>query len=59
MIYAVEGAGTLDTTDGVVAFGTGSLAFYRGDEELMLRNDGSAGFTALAFLAPPFPPRST
>ena len=59
MIYAVEGEGTLDTDNGSVAFRAGSLAFYRGDEELRLANNGSTGLTVLAFLAPPFPPRPT
>ncbi len=57
MIYAVEGEGTLDTDEGKVSFGAGSLAFYRGDEELRVSNDGVTGLTLLAFLAPPFPPR--
>jgi quercetin dioxygenase-like cupin family protein len=59
MIYAVEGDGTLDTDDGPRAFAAGSLAYYRGNEELRLTNAGSTGVTLLAFLAPPFPPRST
>jgi len=58
MIYAVEGEGVLDTRDGRVPFGAGSLAFYRGDEELRVANEGGTGLTLLAFLAPPFPPRS-
>ena len=29
MLFAVEGDGVLDTDDGRVAFGAGSLAFYR------------------------------
>lgn len=58
MLYAVEGAGTLTTDDGPVAFGSGSLAFYRGDEELRVQNTGTAGLTLLAFLTPPFPPAS-
>lgn len=58
MLFAVEGEGVLDTDDGTVAFRAGSLAFYRGDEELRLSNEGRAGLTLLAFLAPPFPPRS-
>ena len=58
MIFAVEGEGTLDTDDGAVPFGAGSLAFYRGDEELRVANKGQAGLTLLAFLSPPFPPRS-
>jgi quercetin dioxygenase-like cupin family protein len=57
MLFAVEGAGVLDTVDGPVEFGAGSIAFYRGDEELRVSNDGEVGFTLLAFLAPPFPPR--
>jgi quercetin dioxygenase-like cupin family protein len=58
MLYAVEGAGTLTTDDGQVPFMAGTLAFYRGDEELRVHNDGPNGLTLLAFLAPPFPPRS-
>ena len=58
MLFVVEGEGVLDTDDGTVAFGAGSLAFYRGDEELCLSNEGRTGLTLLAFLAPPFPPRS-
>lgn len=56
MIYIVEGSGTLDVDGTPVAFVAGSLAFFRGDEELRLSNTGTAGITALAFLAPPFPP---
>ena len=60
MLYGVEGEGVLDTDDrGRVRFEAGSLAFYRGDEELRVANDGRAGLTLLAFLAPPFPPRSS
>ena len=58
MLFAVEGAGVLDTDAGKVGFGAGSLAFYRGDEELRVSNEGDRGLTLLAFLAPPFPPRS-
>ena len=43
MIFAVEGEGTLDTDDGTVPFGAGSLAFYRGDEELRVANKGQTG----------------
>lgn len=57
MIYAVEGEGILETEDGRVPFGAGSLAFYRGDEELRVANEGETGLTLLAFLSPPFPPR--
>jgi quercetin dioxygenase-like cupin family protein len=55
-LYAVEGSGVLDTTDGPVAFGAGTLAQYRGDEELRVTNDGTVGLTLLAFLAPVVPP---
>lgn len=58
MIYIVEGSGTLDVDGSSVDFDEGSLAFFRGDEELRLSNRGAGGLTALAFLAPPFPPRS-
>ena len=59
MLFAVEGEGVLETDRGTVAFGAGSLAFYRGDEELRVSNEeGRTGLTLLAFLAPPFPPRS-
>lgn len=59
MLFAVEGEGVLDTDAGRVGFGAGSLAFYRGDEELRVANEGQSGLTLLAFLAPPFPPRPT
>lgn len=58
MLFAVEGEGTLDTEEGAVPFNAGSLASYRGDEELRVRNEGETGLTLLAFLAPPYPPRS-
>ena len=58
MLFVVEGAGVLHTDEGPVAFGAGSLAFYRCDEELRVSNEAEAGLTLLAFLAPPFPPRS-
>ena len=58
MLFAVEGEGILHTDDGPVAFCPGSLAFYRGSEELRVSNEGLVGLTLLAFLAPPFPPRS-
>jgi quercetin dioxygenase-like cupin family protein len=57
MLFAVEGEGVLETDGGTVRFGAGFLAFYRGDEELRLSNEGRTGLTLLAFLAPPFPPR--
>jgi quercetin dioxygenase-like cupin family protein len=56
MLYAVEGEGALTTDDGTVGFVAGSLAFYRGDEQLRLANEGTTGLTLLAFLAPAFPP---
>lgn len=56
MLYAVEGSGTLDTPDGQVKFEGGTMAYYRGDEELRVTNNGSTGLTMLAFLAPAFPP---
>jgi quercetin dioxygenase-like cupin family protein len=58
MLYAVEGEGTLASDAGPVPFVAGSLVFYGGDEELRVANAGEAGLTLLAFLAPPFPPRS-
>jgi quercetin dioxygenase-like cupin family protein len=58
MLYAVEGEGTLATDAGTVPFAAGSVAFYRGDEELRVANAGESGLTLLAFLAPPFPSRS-
>lgn len=58
MIYAVEGEGVLESDGSSVAFAAGTLAFYRGDEELRVANEGGTGLTLLAFLSPPFPPRS-
>ena len=58
MLFAVEGEGILDTDSGPIVFRAGSLACYRGDEELRVSNEGRVGLTLLAFLAPPFPPRS-
>lgn len=58
MLYVVEGSGTLTVDGAAVAFDEGSLAFFTGDEELHLSNTSGTGFTALAFLAPPFPPTS-
>ena len=53
-LYVVEGAGELDTPEGIVPFGAGTLAHYRGAEELRVRNAGETGMTLLAFLAPKF-----
>ncbi len=58
MLFVVEGEGALDTDEGTVRFAAGSLASYRGDEELRVANRGQTGLTLLAFLAPPFPPQS-
>jgi quercetin dioxygenase-like cupin family protein len=54
MLFVVEGQGELETPDGVQPFAAGSLAFYRGDEELRVRNAGVDGVTLLAFLSPKF-----
>ncbi len=59
MIYIVEGTGTLTMDGNTVNFDAGSLAYFHGDEELRLSNTGTSGLTALAFLAPPFPPKPT
>ena len=59
MIYIVEGTGTLTMDGNTVNFDAGSLAYFHGDEELRLSNTGTTGLTALAFLAPPFPPKPT
>lgn len=56
MLFVVEGSGVLETSDGTEALAAGTLAYYHGDEELRVTNDGGAGLTLLAFLAPPFPP---
>lgn len=54
MLYSATGEGELDAPEGAVTFNAGSLAFYRGDEELRVRNTGSTDLTLLAFLAPKF-----
>jgi quercetin dioxygenase-like cupin family protein len=54
MLYAADGEGRLDLPEGPVAFKAGSLAFYRGDEELRVRNTGTADLMLLAFLSPKF-----
>ena len=58
MLFVVEGEGVLQTENGTVAFAAGALAYFQGDEELRVSNQGQVGLTMLAFLAPPFPPRS-
>ena len=54
MLFAVDGDGVLETSEGETPFGAGALAFYRGDEELRVRNTGASDLTLLAFLAPKF-----
>jgi quercetin dioxygenase-like cupin family protein len=58
MLYAANGEGELGLPEGPVEFTSGALAFYRGDEELRVRNTGSTELILLAFLAPKFPPAS-
>jgi quercetin dioxygenase-like cupin family protein len=54
LLYAAVGEGQLDLTEGPLPFTAGSLAFFRGDEELRVRNTGASDLTLLAFLAPKF-----
>jgi quercetin dioxygenase-like cupin family protein len=54
MLYVIAGEAELDTSDGTTPFGAGSLAFYRGDEELRVRNAGQGELMMLAFLTPKF-----
>jgi len=55
MLLVVEGNGVL-TTDGIdVAFPTGTIAQFSGEETLNVRNVDDAGLTLFAFLAPIFP----
>lgn len=58
MLYAVEGVGTIDNDRTQVAMSAGTLVYIRPDEELRIANEGSTGLTLMAFLAPPFPPRT-
>lgn len=57
MLFVVEGHGVLDTPEGVITLDAGALLHLRGDEELRIANQATAGLTLVAFLAPPFPPR--
>lgn len=57
MLHVAEGNGMLDTDNRTAEFPTGALAYFRGDEELRVRNDDTGGLTLLAFLAPPCPSR--
>jgi quercetin dioxygenase-like cupin family protein len=59
MLYATSGTGELETPEGGRPFAAGALAFYRGDEELRVRNTGPDELVLLAFLAPRFPPASS
>jgi quercetin dioxygenase-like cupin family protein len=54
MLYVVAGEGVLDEPEGAAAVTAGTLAFYRGDEELSVRNTGPTEMILLAFLAPKF-----
>jgi quercetin dioxygenase-like cupin family protein len=54
MLYAVAGSGEIETETGAARFAAGSMAWYRGDEELRVRNKGGDEMTLLAFLAPKF-----
>src|SRR5215207_5731669 len=54
MLYVADGQGQLETPTGSVTFTRGDIAFYRGDEELPVRNAGDGELTLLAFLAPKF-----
>jgi len=54
MLYVADGEGELDTPAGPVPFERGALAFFRGEEELRVRNSGQLEMTLLAFLAPKF-----
>jgi quercetin dioxygenase-like cupin family protein len=54
LLYSAAGEGELELPEGAVRFDAGALAFYRGDEELRVRNSGSSDLTLLAFLAPKF-----
>ena len=46
-----RGSSGLESDGGSVAFGAGSLSFYRGDEVLRVSNEGRVGLSLLAFLA--------
>jgi hypothetical protein len=51
-VCMVAGQGYLDLAEGAVALSAGSLAAYRGDEELRVRGAGATELRPLAFLAP-------
>lgn len=54
MLYVVAGTGELETASGPSPFSAGTLACFRGDEELRVRNVDTTRLTLLAFLAPKF-----
>ena len=56
VLFVVEGAGVIETESGPEPFPSGSLATFRGSEELRVSNPDAAGLTLLAFFAPAFPP---
>jgi quercetin dioxygenase-like cupin family protein len=56
MLFAANGDGALGLPNGELSFCAGALAFFRGDEELRVRNVGATELVVLAFLAPKFPP---
>lgn len=58
MLFAVEGAGLLETPEGLRELSQGEMVYIAHDEELRVSNKGTVGLTLLAFLTPKFPPRS-
>jgi quercetin dioxygenase-like cupin family protein len=54
MLYAAVGEGQPALPEGPATFNAGSVAFYRGDEELRVRNSGARELTLLALSAPKF-----
>lgn len=54
-LFAVEGAGVIETASGPRRFAAGSLATLSSGEELQVSNPDAAGFTMLAYFAPAFP----
>ena len=58
LLLATHGSATLTTPDGELVLEAGSVAVLSGDDELRAANHGDVEVTLVAFLAPPFPPRS-
>jgi quercetin dioxygenase-like cupin family protein len=58
MLYVSEGTAILGEEDAEVLAPAGTIAHLRGEEVLRVRCEDAPGVTLLAFLAPPFPPRS-